>query len=354
MEKNYMSELPKNSLYDISWKIDESNYRNYNAYSYSILSTFNRKGFDDIKTLFDEVSSKSLTFGSIVDSLITEGQEKIKEKFTIATFPNISESLIKIAKCLFERYNYDSLDSIPDEIISDVAEECEYYIGPKYKSIRVKRVRDNCKEYFNLLKLSIKKQIISEEDYKDAKECVHILKTHEYTKYYFEDNNPFFPSIQRYYQLSFNGKFEMIPLKCRVDLLIVNHSKKQIIPCDLKTSSNREWNFHKSFIKWGYYIQAQLYWYLIRQNLDKDPIYKDYELCDFTFIVINRYNKRPLVWTYKDSKATEDCIYGKSNQIICRNWRNILRDLDYYMRSDCSYPIGINKNNNIIEWLNNE
>ena len=59
------------------------------------------------------------------------------------------------------------------------------------------------------------------------------------------------------------------------DLIIIDHNNKLIIPCDLKTSSKDEYNFHHSFIDWSYFEQAQLYWYIIRQNLDKDEYFKE-------------------------------------------------------------------------------
>ena len=137
-------------------------------------------------------------------------------------------------------------------------------------------------------------------------------------------------------------------------LIIVDHKNKVIIPCDLKTSSKKEWKFHKSFIEWNYWIQAQLYWYIIKQNLEKDEIYKNYELLNYRFIVVSRNSKKPLVWEYTDTKATTDCFYGKNNQYICRNWREIVQELNYYLNSKPEYPIGITDINDIKEWLNNE
>ena len=198
------------------------------------------------------------------------------------------------------------------------------------------------------------KTIVSTEDYQAALECVDKLKNHKYTKIYFEPDNPFNHDIERFYQLKFKGEWKGIPLRCMADLIIVDHKNKIIIPCDLKTSSKKEWKFHKSFIEWNYWIQAQLYWYIIKQNLEKDEIYKDYELLNYRFIVVSRNSKKPLVWEYTDTKATTDCFYGKNNQYICRNWREIVQELNYYLNSKPEYPIGITDINNIKEWLNNE
>ena len=82
--------------------------------------------------------------------------------------------------------------------------------------------------------------------------------------------------------------------------------------------------------------------------------HKDYELLNYRFIVVSRNSKKPLVWEYPDTKVTIDCFYGKNNQYICRNWREIVQELNYYLNSKPEYPVGITDINDIKEWLNNE
>ena len=65
----------KKSLKDISWQVDELEYRADNSYSYSTLAKFDREGFEKLDSLFDRVESPSLLFGSCVDTLITGSQE---------------------------------------------------------------------------------------------------------------------------------------------------------------------------------------------------------------------------------------------------------------------------------------
>lgn len=102
------------------------------------------------------------------------------------------------------------------------------------------------------------------------------------------------------------------------------------------------------------WIQAQLYWYIIRQNLDKDPVYKNYKLLDYRFIVISRGSKKPLVWSYPDTRAITECTYGSRGQYVCRNWRDIVKELHYYLTQSPEYPIGITELNDIKSWLNHD
>ena len=344
------------SLYDISWKVNEEEYRSDPAYSYSVIARFNREGFNGLGNLYDKIETPSLLFGSMVDTLLTDGQEEFDRKYEVAELPNISDSLAQIAKMLFNTYHESckSIEQIPDDAISKIGESCGYYSNPKYASYRIRKIKEECRDYYSLLFLSKDKTLVSAKDYMSACECVEVLKTHRMTKWYFEPNNPFNPEIERFYQLKFKGEWNRIPLRCMADLLIVDHKEKFIIPCDLKTSGKNEWEFYKSFIDWNYWIQAQLYWYLIRQALDKDELYKNYKLLDYRFIVINKYNKKPLVWIYDDTVGFEDHIYGRNRQYLCRHWSKIVSELHYYSTHNVEYPTNISKTNIITEWLNEE
>ena len=211
---------------------------------------------------------------------------------------------------------------------------------------RVDKVREKGSDYYNLLYLSIGKTLINTETYETALRCVEALKGDPATEWYFRQDDV--EGVERLYQLKFKGEWQGIPLRCMADLIIVDHINKKIYPCDLKTSGHKEWEFHKSFVQWGYYIQAQLYWYIIRQVLDKDPIYKDYSLENYRFIVVNKDNLKPLLWEFKGTQATVDISVGEHT---LRNWRGLVKELHYYLTNQPKYPIGIQEENDILEWL---
>lgn len=342
------------SLYDISWKVTEEEYRLDLAYSYSTISKYNREGFNNLSKLFDKIDSPSLVFGNLVDTLITD-KDNFDKKYLIAEFPSISDSIINIVNDLFYVYKerYNNINNIPDNNILEKIIFHNYQNNWLAKT-KVESIKKKGEEYYNLLYLSTDKSIINQVDYKDALNCVNTLKNSEITKDYFSPNNPFNSNIEKFYQLKFKGEYEEISLRCMSDLLIVNHDTKTITPCDLKTSSGKEWDFYKSFIKWGYWIQAQLYWEIIRQNLDKDEVYKEYTLEDYKFIVISRSNLKPLIWDYYDTRTKPDCYYGTNNQYFCRNWRSIVKELNYYLTKLPEYPLQIKNINSIIYWLNEE
>lgn len=206
------------TLYDISWQVTEEEYRADPAYSYSTIAKFTREGFSKLNKLFDKVESSSLTFGSMVDTLLTDGQEAFDNLFLVATFPNISDNLVNISKYLYTNYGskYKNIESIPDSILKRVGKEYDYYAADKYADYRVKKIKESCKEYYNLLFLAEGKTVVSSEEYQNTLESIEALKTDPYTKWYFETDNPF-DGIKRYYQLKFKGEYEGIPLRIMAD-----------------------------------------------------------------------------------------------------------------------------------------
>lgn len=133
-------------------------------------------------------------------------------------------------------------------------------------------------------------------------------------------------------------------------LLYVDHVNKYVVPIDLKTSSHKEWDFPWSFIEWRYMIQAQLYWYILRQNMDKDDYFKNFKLLNYRFVVVCNSSKVPLVWEFEDTQSEEDFKYGLNS---IPNWRNLLVDLSYYLRESPTVPLGVRSDttNSIKKWL---
>lgn len=333
-----------NSIYDISWKVDEPTYRADPALSYSTLAKYEREGrFNSLPTLFDKVETPSLTFGSMVDTLITGSEEEFREQFIVIDDPGLSDSLKEITQILYSLHKEDGkkFEEIEDEELARIGKECNYYAGDKYANYRVKQIKENCKPYYNTLCIAEGKKVVSPEDVEDARRCVQALKTCERTAFYFADNDPFDTTIQRFYQLKFKHNFEGVDYRCMSDLLVVDNNKKTVQPVDLKTSSHNEWEFPKSFQQWLYVIQARLYWRILRAVMDEDPVFKEYKLLPYKFIVVNRKNCKPMVWDFPLTEAVGEIkITTPSGYII--TWRDpfvIGKELRYYLDNNLELPI---------------
>lgn len=327
------------SLYDISWKVSEETYRKDPALSYSILAKYEREGFNSISKLHEQIESPSLTFGSAVDALVTGGREEFDSKFVVFDFPKISDTLQLIAKTLFERFkdNYSNLEDIPTEDISQAGLECDFYASPKYENYRIKLIKEGCSEYYRLLYVAGDKKILDTDTYNDVENCVNALYLNPYTSYHLRGDEE---DIERYFQLKFRATIQGVDYRCMADELMVCHDTKTIIPIDLKTSSKPEWDFYKSFLDWNYYIQAILYYQIIKENIKNSDL-KDYKILNYRFIVVNKKTLTPLVWICPFTTAVGNIELGKNNQFLLRSPLVIGKELSHYLKTTPTVPNGI-------------
>jgi hypothetical protein len=342
------------SFKEISWDVPESTYRADKALSYSTLARFAKTGFNELDHLFDKIETPSLTFGSAVDSIITGGEDEFNDRFIVAEFPSISSTLIAIVKALFGKYSTISttLEAISDKDIIRETEIQGYQLNWRPET-RAKVIKEKCSEYYKLLYLAKDKTILDTQTYNDVLKAVRALKESDATKEYFTCNP--WKDEEHLYQLKFKATFNNIDFRCMADLIKVDHTNKEVTPIDLKTSGKPEWDFFKSFIEWKYDIQARLYWRIIRYNMDKDPIFKDYTLNDYEFIVVNRKSCAPLSWKFPYTKATDALYVGKNQDIVLQDPVALGEVLNDYLTNKPKYPNGITETapNNLIDWINN-
>ena len=347
--------MERKSLRDISWQVDEPTYRADSALSYSTLARYEREGFNNLDKLFDKLETPSLTFGSAVDSIITGGQEEFDKRFMVAEFPSTPDSITRMVKSLFSQYgdSYRSLITIPDDAVIKETEYQSYQMNWKPET-RAKVIKEKGADYYNLLFIAGSKTILDTQTYQDVCNVVRALKESKSTQFYFAEDNPFEPDIERFYQLKFKGEFNGVKYRNMADLIIVNHKEKWVKPVDLKTSSHAEWDFYKSFIEWNYQIQGRLYWRIIRDNMDKDPYFKDFKLAPYKFIVANKRTLTPLVWDFKSTEAKGDLTFGKNGQIVLRDPFTIGEELSHYLKDKPTVPDGISKvsPNQLENWIN--
>lgn len=344
--------MEKKSLKEISWQVTEPEYRQDHALSYSTLAKYEREGFNNLDKLFDRVESPSLTFGSIVDTLMTGTEQEFNDNFIVAQLDNPpSDTLITITKRLFSIYGkiYDSLQYFEDSVILEAIEDISWnnHWLPK---TRAKKIKEDCGAYYKLLFISEGKTIVSTYMYQDALNVVDKLRSSLSTRFYFE-NDPFDNNIERLYQLKFKATLEGVDYRCMADELIVFHNEKVVVPIDLKTSSKPEWDFHKSFVEWNYYLQAKLYWAIIRKNMDKDPYFKDFTLSDYRFIVANKKTLTPLVWIYDGTQSMSD--FTTKDGKVLRDPLTVGKELKYYLDNKPKVPNNIDliKPNNLKDWI---
>lgn len=333
------------SLLEVSWQVPESEYRQDPALSYSTIATYERGGFNGLPHLFDKIDTPSLTFGSAVDCIITDGMEAFNERFLVLDF-TITEGGMNVGKKLAELYKdtYKTFEEIPEDVVSDVAKEVGFWKDPKWDKRRYSEVlkTGDISIYYTAL-LSEDKVILDNATYIQVLNAVEALKTSPATKEYFAPNNPFNPEIERFYQLKFKTTLHGITYRCMFDELIVDHKNKTIQPVDLKTSSHYEWDFYLSFVKWNYAIQARLYARILKDVLSKDPYFSQFTILPYHFIVVNKTTLTPLVWIFEGTFREGTITLGQQSQIQLRDPEEIGRELYEYLKDSPKVPKGINE-----------
>lgn len=337
-------------LSDISWQVSEKQYRADPALSYSTIAKYDREGFNNLDKLFEHISTPSLTLGSCVDTLITGSQEEFNNLFYVADIPSIGDKEKQVADVLYSKYHdvYSSLPEIPDEDILAVADEMSFQKNWRGDT-RVKVIKERCSIYYSLKATAEGKQIVDMNTYYKVQQMVKVLKDSPATHAYFAEDDPMSP-IRRYYQLKFKAKLKGVNYRSMADLIIVDYENKKIIPCDLKTSSHKEWDFQESFCQWNYMIQARLYWIVIKANLMADDYFKDFTLENFRFIVVNKDSLKPLVWEFPLTKIGGTLVDDNGKEY--RDPLEIGAELQGYLNLKPRVPNGIDIDGiNIIDCL---
>jgi hypothetical protein len=344
------------SIRTIFWNITEPEYRKDPALSQSTLATFERKGFSCLDTLFEHEESPSLTFGSAVDCIITDGEKAFADRFFISDVPKISATAEPIVREIYNQFHnsYTNINDIPESELMPILSQYGYKGNTKWGSkAKCDAIRTDGAQYYQTMFMAGNKTTLSQDTYNKVFACVRALKDSPQTKAYFKEDDPF-DDVERVYQMKFKGVLGGITYRGMSDLLVVDHKNKRVIPCDLKTSSGREYEFPEHFLQWNYQIQARLYWRLIRQTMDKDDYFKDFMLVDFRFIVVNNIdNPTPVVWLFPKTQAVGTVvIVGKK----LRDPEVIGKELTYYLDHHPSVPLGIalDKPNNIERWFDDK
>lgn len=291
------------SIKELSWNVSEEEYRADSAYSYSIIAKFAREGFRKIGSLFESTPlTPSLSFGSLLDSIISNNGVP-DNRFTLQEDIKYSGKMTAIVKTLVREYG-NSCSTIKDigyENIDKVAKEMDYYAHNRYNAIRVSKIRAEGEKLYERLRITGSIGV-TQKDLDDAIACYRELKDNPYTSRYLMD---YANDTEAYHQIKFKSQYQGIDVKCMFDRLIVSHVDKVIIPVDYKITQDED-KFNESVFKWRYDIQARLYIYILKEVISKDEYFKDFTIAPFQFVVINRFNKTPLVWEFlvpEDNKA---------------------------------------------------
>lgn len=354
MEKTMMT-AANIDLSSIAKNWTEEEYRKYPAMDFSMISKFSREGFEKLSSLNESINTTSLSFGSAVDCLITEGMEAFNKKFVVADFKKVSEPIKNIVEFLFNHVVKENQDvRLPDISVDDVVDACdEFQWQQNWKDLtRYEKVITLGSDYFDFLKTVGDRKLLEPDFYQKVIEVYYKLKESDTTKFYFNKSEG--TGIDKFYQLKFAEFLNGIEYKGMFDCVILDHYEKTIQIVDLKTSSEYEWNFYKSINKYNYHMQARLYTRILKEAIKKSDYFKSFTILPFQFIVINKFSMTPLIWQFDDCFKYGTLEYGETQKFIFKDPEEIALELKYYIENKPLVPKGINikEPNDLINYLN--
>ena len=313
----------RKSLKDLALNITEEEYRSDSALSYSKLSSFFKQG---PKALIsnEKIDTLALRFGSAVDCIMTSPEE-FDDIFYVADIDKFSDTIRKIIESVYDNLpNGHNEIELEDGNLIDYINQAEYQTNWKDET-RIKKVIEQGKDYFTVLKYSTGKIVISPQEFSEAQQAVQTLRTHPFTYQIFECNE----DEEIFYQLKFKTEILGINCRCMFDIIKVNHKNKTIEPFDLKTTGAGEEDFEQSFIKWNYWCQSGLYSDMLRKIMMSDKTFVGYDLLPFKFVVINKNNLTPLIWSVGDYGVLQSEIKEK----LGVTYLSLLRDANWHLQN---------------------
>ena len=322
------------SLKDYSMNLTEQAYHDYPAWSHSLIAKYARSGFSAIATLHDKFEpNAAMRFGSLFDSIITRGKETLNRY--VVTNTDVPEAERKALECIASKTT-KSLDELDQKFITDCCDECGYQprwgFDARFKHLIVYN------EYYD--KLRSGKEIVSENDWKDAVEMANIFHNDPYLKTIFGKPGNH-DGVEYIYQPQFVVDWDIdgeeIPVKVMLDLVVVDHNNKTIQPVDLKTSDNPAYSFSDNFVRMRYDIEAETYTDVLRKVCDTVATeYKDYDILPYLFTDISRSDKVPVTYVYD---PTPGFCYTKNDRTYTyKGWKDLLAEILVYEANNATVP----------------
>lgn len=277
-------------LSDFALNLSEQEYRKYKAISYSTIKSYLTRGPNSLISAPIE-ETESMAFGKLEDTLLTK-RSSLDELYFIANIPSVSPKVLEVFK-LAEKENID-LNNINDTNLNTLLILAEYYNNYKLET-KINKFKEDSSELLGIKTKAGNKTVVTTDDFMDAENLYKSITTAPFADIYFPELGD---DIEVFHQIQFATFFNEIQVKCMFDKIIVDHTKKHIIPIDFKVTSDLEIDFIRSVYKYKYYIQAELYRYILSNILDEDEYYADFTVSPFTFIVGNKITLCPLAWEY--------------------------------------------------------
>lgn len=320
--------------------------------------------------------SAALDFGSLLDTLCFSESE-FKKRFIITDIQKPSDNVCKIVTDIYNHLqelneNIKTLNAAPaedgkkvsvpakkvslvdnKEVVLKFCKENEYYVTKPEQGFNT--IIEKGTEYFNFLKKVGKRIIITSEQEKLAKELKEILFNDKVCAGFFTPKK----GCEVHFQIQIFSEFpidglesvESIPVKGMIDIIHINHKRKEVREVDLKFTNNvykfNDWSGPVRMF--DYPGQHSFYDFLIPEWLKtfEGGKYKDYSVMNPLNVVIDDDIKIPYLYEYNKNDLHVK-RYGIENTNI-RGWEDTLREIAWHLNvNDWSRPKDHIKNGKLL------
>lgn len=275
-------------------------------------------------------TDKHLIEGKLVHCLLFE-PENLENKFKIVPGKTPSDNVKRVLKAMSQETDAEELDDVKDDLIIQHLKYQNLYQSLKTDEQRVAKIRvDDFKPYWKFL-TNKNIDVINNDTLEACKKYVEILKSNEEVSSLFKNEVTDFEleanevHVEKYLQCKLAGSYEF-GLHGYIDYYKIDHEKKEVTICDLKTTSKTVAEFAETVDYYNYWLQAAIYMKLVYENLTRE-VQDNYQIL-FKFVVIDKYNQ---VYVFEVMQGTK------------ANWTQGLADILYranfhYNSKDYSLP----------------
>lgn len=281
-------------------------------FSSSLLKSFDEYGPKILQTP-KEISNDGMIFGSLVDTMCFSNEifddiyyvSEAERKLTV-TEKKLYDGIIHILDD--EMFNMKYLDSDEfSELCLMVIKDDSLWNNIKKDDILLSKIDKNFKNHIIEFKQSQSKEIVSKQDYIDARYTTKILLEHDFSKEFF--NSKDLKKKQVLFQIPILFKINKDNFKSLLDIILIDHEKKIIRVIDLKTGAKPNKYFLNEFLKRRYDIQGALYTKALETYiLEKDL--KEYNILNPIFLYVCRFTPDVPLPYYVDNRIVKGAFTG--------------------------------------------
>jgi len=343
-------------------------YRDSPAINQSTLKDLQYGLVNFLKKQSEEGPTASFEKGSAVDCLLTAEKGTFEEQFYVSAMEKKpSDTEMAIVQMTFNKLNSNFEKDISLEKCSVALQEAIETIGwqPNWKmETRVDKISNNplCQEYFQDLKNSQGKTVLSQNQFEQVLNTVKSLRENPTTAQYFNreelENNK---DIVVLYQVPVYFKHQGQDCKALPDIVIFSldaEKRRKIQIIDLKTMSGDTLEFFSSVTSFRYDIQIAFYIEAYR-NVDKSFFEKlEIDLTDDTYFfpsfIVESIDRpgTPLIYQVDSSLidqgkyGSEDVVYtGRIIKKGKKGYDALISELIYYQNNEFKQDIILNNRN---------